>query len=457
MRWRPTVQLSLRERVSVTFGTGAFALSVLLALTTYTVATDYLWSQRLDTTVRQAAFHARAVDDAWPATRPAVKRLLARVDENGGRASRPLLIWDGEWHDIRFAPGHRALPAAFRAAAENREAVTQRFRTTNSLAVAIAVPVNDGTYVEVVALRQLDKTLSSLSMIFVLTTTMTTLLGLLMGGWASRRALRPLTSVTTAASAIAEGDLAARLDVHSDRDLAPIAEAFNRTASRLQARVERDARFAANVSHELRSPLTTMVNAVDVLRARGNALDPEAREVLELLADDVHRFARTVNDLLEISRLDADAVQPTLEPVHLGEFVRSVADRCAGRPVTRVEDGVDPVVAIDKRRIERVIENLMQNADLHGGGAVCVDVSVTPSEFARISIEDHGPGIPEAQRERIFQRFTRATRADSSATGAGLGLALVAEHVKLHGGRVWVDAVEGGGARFIAELPQVRP
>lgn len=448
--------MGLRGRVAAAFGLGAFAVSVLLAVTTYTIASNYLLSQRLDSVLRQAIFNAQAVNDALQTTRPAVEELLEQLDRSGGEASSALVRYEGEWYDDQFAAGHDALPEEFLAAAEAGRAVEQRIDTPTGVAVAIALPLaqSGGLYIEVFTLRELDRTLNTLAVTSAGAATATTLLGLLLGVWASRRSLAPLSAVNTAASAIAAGDLDARLKAPKDPDLRPLAEAFNETAGRLQTRVERDARFAANVSHELRTPLTTMVNAVEVMQGRSGKLDHESREVLDLLSSEVHRFARMVEDLLEISRVDADITQLRQEPVRLAGLVRVVADRCAGRRVTEVVEGAEGLVCTgDKRRLERVIENLVSNAESHGGGVFRVVVS-PHGRRVRIAVEDKGPGVPPGEERRIFERFARS-KSQTSATdgGSGLGLALVSEHVRLHGGRVWVEQRHGGGARFVVELP----
>ncbi len=450
------LRLGLRGRVSAAFAVGALGVSVLLAVTTYGIASSYLLDQRYTTVLRQAVFNARAVDDALATTRPAVADLLEQLDASGGESSSPLVRYGGRWFDGQFPRGHRSLPAGFLAAAEAGDAVQQRFETPAGLVVAIALPLGPpgGTYVEVFSLRELDQTLTTLAVTFIGTGTMTTALGLLLGLWASRRTLRPLSSVTAAAGAIADGDLGARLEVRRDPDLAAIATAFNRTAGRLQARVASDARFAGNVSHELRSPLTTMVNAVEVLTGRADQLDPEGREVLELLADDVHRFAQMVEDLLEISRFDAGVVRVRREPTNVGELVAMVADRCAGRPVTEVGPNAEEVVSwVDRRRLERVVENLVHNAESHAGGVTRVLVTAT-ADTVFVNVEDRGPGIPDGEQERIFERFSRAeAHRSGNPEGVGLGLALVFEHVRLHGGRVWAERNSPRGTRFVVEIP----
>lgn len=446
----------LRGRVSAFFAVGALGVSLVLAVTTYTIASSYLLDQRYVTVQRQAVFNARAVRGALATTHPAVGELLEQLDASGGESSSPLAYVDGRWYDAQLPRGHDDLPAALVDAVRRGEPVRQRFRTPEGLAVAVALPLEefDATYLEVFSLRELDQTLSTLAVTFTGTATMTTALGLLLGLWASRRALRPLQTVNAAAAAIADGDLDTRLEVSRDQDLIPLAEAFNRTATRLQRRVERDARFAGNVSHELRSPLTTMVNAVGVLSDRADRLDPESRMVLTMLEEDVHRLAQMVEDLLDISRLESGVATVRREPVPVGSLVREVADRCAQRPVTTVEDSAEETVSwVDRRRLERVVENLVRNAETHGRGVSRVLVS-SDGATVTVAVEDHGPGVSAGEQEQIFERFARGSaHGAGSPGGVGLGLSLVAEHVRLHGGEVRVEDRDEGGARFVVELP----
>jgi two-component system sensor histidine kinase MtrB len=199
--------------------------------------------------------------------------------------------------------------------------------------------------------------------------------------------------------------------------------------------VERDGRFAANVSHELRTPLTTMVNAIEVMRSRRERLDPSSREALDLLSEDVQRFARMVEDLLEISRVDTGHARLDLELVRVADLVALAADQSAGRPVTEVV-------------------NLVANAQGHGRGVHRVVVEPAAGGV-RIAVEDHGPGVPPHHRELIFERFARAPGGPGSPDtgGVGLGLSLVVEHVRLHGGQVRIEDADGGGARFVVDLP----
>ncbi len=231
------------------------------------------------------------------------------------------------------------------------------------------------------------------------------LVGLVGGKFASRRMLKPLTDVTSVAAAIAHGDLSARLRADTDPDLGSLARSFNRTAAALERRVHADNRFAGDVSHELRTPLTTMINSIVLLQNRRAELPADVVEPLDLLTEDLQRFRRLVVDLLDISRSDGGHDSP--EPVVVADLVRRAADAAAGRPVTVVEPGAEAaVLRADKRRLERVVANLVENADVHGGGCDGVCVS-RRNGSVRVQVDDHGRGVAEEHRERIFERFAR--------------------------------------------------
>jgi signal transduction histidine kinase len=329
-----------------------------------------------------------------------------------------------------------------------------RIDDVSMLAVVRPLPGIEGTFVELFPLWELERTLRFLAVVLAAGVAASGLLGTSLGLWASRRALRPLTELTAAASRVARGDLRVRLPGQADPELAPLAAAFNETVDALEARVRRDARFAGDVSHELRSPLTTMSNAAAVLRRRRGELSGTADRALELLLSEVDRFQHMVVDLLAITRDDQQPGDDSEETVDLGELVRNVLDPRPG-PGPRVEIADPaPVVHGDPRRLERVVTNLLDNADKYAGGPVRVAV-LQHDGRARLEVDDAGPGVPAELREQIFERFTRGALAGRRGAGAGsgLGLALVAQHVHRQHGTVWVDDRPGGGARFIVELP----
>ena len=304
----------------------------------------------------------------------------------------------------------------------------------------------------------MESTLEALGVSLVGASLVTTLAGAALGWWAARRALRPLTSVSTAALALATGQLDTRLEPSIDPDLRPITASFNDMAQALQDRIEQDARFASDVSHELRSPLMTLAASIEVLGNQREDLPERAQVALDLMVADIDRFQQLVEDLLEISRFDAGVSHLELEEVHLAELVMQAVSHASDVDVPVQLDAAlaGVVVHADKRRIVRVIANLLDNARKYGGGATAVGLRRVDGGI-QIVVEDHGPGVPEEDRLVVFNRFARGAGAGrrGSSEGVGLGLALVAEHVNLHGGKVWVEDRAPGepGARFVMELP----
>jgi len=179
-----------------------------------------------------------------------------------------------------------------------------------------------------------------------------------------------------------------------------------------------------------------------------------ARQALELLLAEVGHFRRMVVDLLEISRDDQlGSSLDTIETVDLAELVRAVVEGRVGDSTT--VDATEPaLVCGDRRRLDQVVRNLLDNADKHGGGPVRVGVLHRDGRI-RVEVDDAGPGVSESHRERIFERFARGDGIRRGTDGSsGLGLALVAQHTARHGGAAWVEPRPGGGARFVVELPK---
>ncbi|SMC89652.1 sensor histidine kinase [Lentzea albidocapillata] len=436
------MKLTLRCRVTLSFGFGLLVVTSVLAFATWNLASGYMLRQREASATRQAEVNVRLVERSLAS--PGLDELLTGLTT--GPDSSILVLS----HDGLVRAGREVDPSQLPAGLVEHPPGTERITVDGLPMLAVARPVaGDAVYVELFGLQQLNRTFAFLSAVLIAGTIASALLGAALGSWASRRALKPLAELNSAAGRIAGGDLHARLPDQDDPDLAALAAKFNSTAHALEQRALRDARFASDVSHELRSPLTTMVNAGAVLRRRRDHLPGTAGTALELLTSEVDRFARMVVDLLEISRADqTDDYEP--EELDLSALVRNViGTRWSAVPV---EAGPVRVLG-DRRRLDRVLANLVENAERHAGGAIFVAVS-RAGDRARVEVEDDGPGVPEALREQIFERFTRGrpgSRGDDS--GSGLGLALVREHVQRHHGRVWVEDRFPHGARFVMELP----
>ena len=448
-------RLSLRWRVAAALGLGSVLVTSLLAVATWNLASDYMLRQRIQATTRQAEVNLRLVEQAVRTNSDGLVELLTGLTTN---PDSTIMLFRG---DEVLTSGRQVDPAVVPGdlivMARDGTPARQRLRADGIpvIAVAQSLAEGQGVYVELFQLVQLDRTFRFLSGLLIAGTVLSGMIGVGLGSWASRRALRPLTELTAAASRIAGGDLKARLPDQPDPDLAPLASTFNTTADALEQRVLRDARFAGDVSHELRSPLTTMVNAAAVLRRRQAELPGTAGKALGLLTSEVDRFARMVVDLMEISRADQDGDNGDFEPLDVGGLVHGAAGLRLGEDVEIVVEPPPPLVLGDRRRLDRVIGNLIENAEQHAGGAVRLAVLHRKGSI-RLEVDDAGPGVPSDMRTQVFERFTRGTRAGSRSadSGSGLGLALVAEHVRRHHGRVWVEDRPGGGARFVVELPE---
>jgi signal transduction histidine kinase len=197
-----------------------------------------------------------------------------------------------------------------------------------------------------------------------------------------------------------------------------------------------------------------MLNSMEVIHNHRDELPAALREPVDLLGEDLERFRRLVVDLLEISRDDGED-EGSRDTVRIADLIRVAADTAAGRPVTEVTaDAATLTLKADKRRLERVVANLVENAEGHGGG--CERVCVAAGGLGVvIQFDDAGPGVPVADRDRIFERFHRGGSGGRPAqdSGIGLGLSIVARHVAWHHGTIRVEDRPGGGARFVLELP----
>lgn len=465
-RTRPRLlkPIGLRSRILITFGLGSFALSLFLALATYNFTRSNLVEDREKNVIEQAYENAAQLAIDLRSNPSNTQTVIERLTAN-----RPLLYFRGTWtgDNARFSSNviDRDMLVA---TIDNREPRTMRIEVDKELVLAIGIPLDsaDAAYFEFPSMQDVRSTLNSINLALTLAAIITTLLGIFLGAIVASRAVRPLTAASQAAQAIAGGRLDTRLEETDDPDLSALTSSFNDMAAALELRVERDTRFTSDVSHELRSPLMTLAASVEVMHARREEMPERAQVALDLLIADVARFQGLVEDLLEISRFDAGAIRLNVEELLVGEFVRQ-AVAISSLPMTSilVTSTADQIIIRgDRRRLARVIANLVDNGRAYGGGELEISVFVPddedPPTQVWITVEDHGLGVPLEERDLIFERFARGVVAGrrSGSDGAGLGLSLVDEHVKLHRGRVWVEERHDGneGACFIIELPAER-
>lgn len=456
MRQRP-LRLGLRARATLGFGLVGLVVAVVLAAVTYTVARRYLVDQREDVAERQAYVNARLARSVLRGPDPDVRAFLASL--GGGTAASPVVQYRDEWFSNSVAVGRESLPVDLVRVVTDDRAAHQRYRDGDGrlhLAVGVALPAVDAAYFEVFSLAELERTLGVLRQALSIGAIGAALTAALIGYGAARRVVRPLRPVADAAERIASGDLSTRLDAEADPDLRRLFDAFNDMASSLDARIQREARFAADVSHEVRAPLAALAAAVEVIERRRAQLPEQVLSAFEVLAAKVRGFEAMVLDLLEISRIDAGSVALVTEAIELQPFLAHLLE-LHGQPSVQIDvaAGVPPRIVADRRRLGQALGNIIDNAGRYAGGLCEVHVTATRAGTLCIAFDDKGPGVPAAERDVIFDRFARGEVGlmAGSTSGSGLGLALVAEHVRLHGGRVWVEDAPAGGSRFVVELP----
>ncbi|MEU5876662.1 HAMP domain-containing sensor histidine kinase [Spirillospora sp. NPDC047279] len=267
----------------------------------------------------------------------------------------------------------------------------------------------------------------------------------------TRRALRPVAAIRGELAAItASSDLARRVPVPASHDeVADLAVTTNETLTALERSVERQRGFVADASHELRSPIAALRTELEVAAAHPELLD------LDGLTGEVVRLQHLAADLLLLARLDAGERPARPKPVALADLVREEVARRAATdriPVT-FDLRAAPVVEGSPERLARVLGNLLDNAQRHASCEVNVTLREEDGGWAVMDITDDGPGVPEADRERIFERFVRLDDARSRDDGgAGLGLAIARDLVRILGGTLTVGAVPRGGAHFRIRL-----
>jgi signal transduction histidine kinase len=278
---------------------------------------------------------------------------------------------------------------------------------------------------------------------------------------------RPLDRIAQAAEEIAGGNYEQELDISAPREVARLIDSFNSMANQIQATLQSQQDLVANVSHELKTPLTSIQGFSQAL-VDGTAGDAATRKrAATIIHEEAGRMRRLVDDLLDLARLEAGQVVLAQQRVDLGE----VLEACVGRlaPVLEqhaiaLERQVAPVlppILGDPDRLEQVFGNLLDNALKHAragaeGGRVCVGAEYADNTVV-CSISDNGPGIPAEDLPRIFERFYQVDKSRSRhGSGAGLGLAIAREIVQAHGGQISVESVQGLGTRFAVEFPAQR-
>lgn len=394
----------------------------------------------------------------------------ARTVLKGERAAGQLVTPDGT---IRATFGDAvadrpmAVPQELAAALAGDQPV--RSRTLGSSRddyrlTALGVKHRGESYVIVAAqsLEPIDRSVGRVVKLLLLAGPAALLATALGGWWLARRSLRPIDEITSTAEAIGVDLLEERLPVpRSNDEVAHLARTLNTMLDRIQHGVDEQRRLVADTSHELRTPLATMRSEIDV-SLHTDHLTVAARDVLLSAREEVDRMSRTVGDLLTLAAVDGSVLGLRLEDVDLADLAEAVAVSLGSvarrRGVTVRRHGPSVAVLADPVRLSHAIRNLVENAlDFSPQGGLVQITTSRADKTGRLVVEDDGPGVPAALRERIFDRFFRVDPSRNRATGgSGLGLAITREIVEALGGRVHTEGRERGSA-FVIEVPCALP
>lgn len=343
-----------------------------------------------------------------------------------------------------------------------------------------------GSVLVALPLTGVDRTMREMALIIVLVGTLVVLLGMGMGGVVTHRALEPLQDVEATASQIAAGDLSRRvplsdtsLEVHQlaaalNEMLVQIERSFAAQSASEEKATQSEARmrrFVGDASHELRTPLAAIRGFGELYRMGALRTDEDVASAMRRIEDEARRMGSLVENLLRLARLEENP-DLTLQPVDLTDALFDAAQdlraldparqvmvtSLSGTPVS-VHPHLSIGVLGDEASLRQVILNLVGNANRHTpkGSAVEIAVGTIDHDVVRLEVRDHGPGLDEDQREKVFERFYRTdesrSRAASQGGGAGLGLSIASTIVQQHQGRIGVAPTPGGGATFWVELP----
>jgi two-component system OmpR family sensor kinase len=319
-----------------------------------------------------------------------------------------------------------------------------------------------GDYLILIAgtLDQLGRQQYLLSRVLLVATPLIVLMTAAVSWWVASSALRPVTIMAAQAEAMTGRSADWRLNAPTVTDeLGQLARAFNRLLTRLGTASQMQRQFMADASHELRTPVSVIQTAAEVTLERPVREDWEYREALTIVNEQSTRLSRMVEDMLVLARADAGGYRLTRRPLYVDEIVaecvRAVSVVAATKDV-QLETILQPDVSVngDDRLLRQLVTNLLDNAVQYtpAGGSVTVAVKSDGASIT-ITVSDTGPGIPPADRERVFERFVRLDPARSAASGAGLGLPIARWIAEQHEGTLTLEQDAAGGCLFVVRLP----
>jgi signal transduction histidine kinase len=455
---RPIRPGRLRRRLTIAFALVAALSAAILAAGSYLVVRENRLDDSVDRGVAQSRFNLELAGDVLGSRSDraaAVEELLPALERRGDFAT----VGRGPGvapFSTSLSLGAGQVPADLVREVRGGRLAYQRTEVAGERQLVVGGRVRGVELYFFYSEKQLFDQLAQLRTILLVGLGAIALLAAGIGALVARRTLAPVAQASAAAQSLAEGILETRLPPGGSDEFGAWAASFNEMADALEAKIQalseaeaRERRFTADVAHELRTPLTALVAEAGLLAEHLDRMPDEARRPAELLVDDVARLRRLVEDLMEVSRLDSGTEAVRRAPLELRSVVEAIA---AALGVADVE-GDEVPLDTDRRRLERIVGNLVSNAVEHGEAPRIRVVRVGGS--ALVEVRDAGPGIAPAQLPHLFERFYKADPA-RSGSGSGLGLAIARENARLLGGDVEVSS-RPGETCFTLRLPVTEP
>ena len=462
-RRRPLARLArLRPRLVATFAAVAAITAITVAGASFLVVREVRLQGATDEAIAQSRFNFALAGDRLPATATSaeIEALLHALERRGGFDT--VVVTETETFQTSVSLGPAVIPADLADATDGGRLAAARRTLAGRPHVVVGGQLGDQTLWFLHPLDDVFDDLRNLGRVLAGAALAAVVISGLVGVAAARPLLRPIRRARDAARDLEAGHLDTRLPESGSDEFAELSHSFNAMAAALQHTVQdlRSAeaghrRFVADVSHELRTPVTALAAAADVLRPHLEATPPQHRRAIRLLVDEAARLRTLVDDLMEISRLDAGRAEMERGQVDLDHLADAVVREYGwGGDVTITVEGERGVaVTGDRRRLERVITNLIGNALRHGAAPVQVSIRGSDEQVV-LDVDDSGAGVPPEHLPHVFDRFYKGDPARQRSSSSGLGLAIARENVLLHDGSIAVGHGPSGGARFRVELPR---
>lgn len=446
---------TLRTKAILTGLVIALSISAITSLAIFQIAESYLTNQRIAIATSQISAASRiAAQSIYDGNSPLDSLLTA---SNTFPNAQTAIRQNDEWFVSKAGFDVDEIPDEIIDLITEGSPARSRIMFGESPAIAIGIPITINSAVEyqfigVVTTLELQRTLSLLQNVLLAGVLFSSIGGAFVGFWLSRRVSEPLHDVSEAAQRIAFGDLTIQIATPSEPDLKNIADTFNFMTKSLQSRIAREARFGAVVSHELKSPLTAIRGATDLLDGMRNELPQKATLSLDILNERVRYFERILNDLIEISRYESGTVKANLEELAVQPLLNALLDRDQRVHIELIDSTSTKhsIALVDSKRFQQVFENLVSNADAYAHGLSAIRIEESEQQII-IHFDDSGIGISNEIEIAIFDPFFRAPQ-HSAHPGSGLGLTISKEHANIMGGDLIVSKSPNGGARFSLQL-----